>query len=516
MACGSSRTGSPFTFTWTINNIYKQSVFYLDSPVFVADSIDKTKWRLGLHVAGWHRSTTGHLTCVLQREKDENGLGSIYIDFQISIVDETGAILRSVREERYRFGMNLACAGDTSYRVVKNLIQIKTFVENFEKYLPNNTLTIRCRMWKFGCTISRTDLCFARTILDIEKRCFVWSIEQVFFISPGQNRTIHVPPYNKGSSSLHLSLSLKQNCGEEIFSIEMYEVKNLKHLYCEISIINSEGKIIDCRANRIINVAFVNKKCQLFQAFIRKSKLIEDQKRLLTNGAMVLQCDFQLSFGVAFNQIENYREESSEIDVAADNEETATSSPLCHSSSSSNKVLEHLLNEGTLSDITFRAGTKSFLVHKNILSARSIVFKSMFLKDEMENKSKVVVLPNIDEITLRSLLLYIYTDVVEDLEFGNAMELYQAADKYQLTDLKNICRKFLMGNLCRSNIFQVLSFADIYQDSRMKKAAQDFISDLGNEFTSSDEWQGFKKRNLELAMETMEHIFSRKRMKTEN
>ncbi|GBN12564.1 hypothetical protein AVEN_9994-1 [Araneus ventricosus] len=140
----------------------------------------------------------------------------------------------------------------------------------------------------------------------------------------------------------------------------------------------------------------------------------------------------------------------------------------------------------------------------------------MFLKDAVQNPTIIVDLPDIDESTLRSLLLYIYKDVVEDLEFGNAMELYQAADKYQLTDLKNICAKVLVGNLCRSSIFQVLSFANIYQDDKMKKAAQDFISDIDNDFTSSDEWQDFKKRNLELAMETMEYMFSRKRIKIDN
>ncbi|CAL1297905.1 unnamed protein product [Larinioides sclopetarius] len=513
MACGSSRVGSHFTFTWAINNIYKESVFSLNSPVFVADSIDKTKWRLSFHMASWNESTSGHMICVLQRERDESELGSIYIDFQISIVDETGVILRSVREERCRFGMNLAYAGDNSFRVAKNLIQIKTLMENFEKYIYNNTLNIRCKMWKFGCILPRTELCFARTILDIEKRYFVWTIEKVFYISPGQNRTIQLPAYNKGSSPLHLNLSLKQNCDEEVFSIEMYEVKNLKHLYCEISMINSEGKIIDCSRNRIRNVTFVDKKCLLFQTFIRKSKLVQDQKRLLTNGSMILQFDLLLSFGVAFNQIENYREESSVINVAADNIETATSSQ-CHSSFSSKNILEHLWNEGTFSDITLRAGTKSFPVHKNILSTRSIAFKSMFIKNETENRSNVVVLPDIDEITLRSLLLYIYTDVVEDLNFGNALELYQSADKYELTDLKKICRNCLMDNLSRSNIFKILSFSDIYKDSEMKEAAYEFISSLGSEFTSSDGWQNFKKRNLELAMEAMEYMISRKRLKT--
>ncbi|GIY24262.1 hypothetical protein CEXT_414771 [Caerostris extrusa] len=84
-----------------------------------------------------------------------------------------------------------------------------------------------------------------------------------------------------------------------------------------------------------------------------------------------------------------------------------------------------------------RIGDEFFSVHRNIVSARSPVFRSMFDKEVKENIRDV---PDLDADTLRSLLLFLYTENCEkDLQWQNASDLFKAAHLYRI----EICRGLL-------------------------------------------------------------------------
>ncbi|GBN77576.1 Speckle-type POZ protein [Araneus ventricosus] len=179
-------------------------------------------------------------------------------------------------------------------------------------------------------------------------------------------------------------------------------------------------------------------------------------------------------------------------------------------SSSFIESIKSLLEEGTLSDVSLRAGSQSFPAHKCILSARSPVFKAMFNGNFKKKISKCVEIPDVDENTVRELLSYIYTDKVGELQWRGAADLYRAADKYQMLDLKRRCTTFLKSDLSLSNVCTILVVADMHHDRKLREAAQDFVRQQGEDFFTSDNWRSFKYENSELAWEIVELILCNK------
>ncbi|GFY75413.1 TD and POZ domain-containing protein 4 [Trichonephila inaurata madagascariensis] len=164
---------------------------------------------------------------------------------------------------------------------------------------------------------------------------------------------------------------------------------------------------------------------------------------------------------------------------------------------------ETLYAEGILSDVQLRTATQTFNAHKNILSARSPVFRAMFSNDMMEKVQECVPVPDLEADTVRRMLLYMYTKALKDLHWESAMKLYAAADKYEIVALKTKCSSFLICNLCPSNLCEVLVLADMHADDNFKRVAQDYALLYEEEVFSSDEWNEFAKNNGPLAAETM-------------
>ncbi|GFY56191.1 hypothetical protein TNIN_412341 [Trichonephila inaurata madagascariensis] len=95
-----------------------------------------------------------------------------------------------------------------------------------------------------------------------------------------------------------------------------------------------------------------------------------------------------------------------------------------------------LYDESILTDVKLRTATQTFQAHKNILSARSPVFRAMFMTDMKEKIQESVDLPDLEDDTVRRMLLYMYTNALDGLQFKSALKLYAAADKYEITALK--------------------------------------------------------------------------------
>ncbi|GIY43371.1 speckle-type POZ protein [Caerostris extrusa] len=68
-----------------------------------------------------------------------------------------------------------------------------------------------------------------------------------------------------------------------------------------------------------------------------------------------------------------------------------------------------------LSDMKLRTETETFQVHAAVLSARSPVFRAMLTTDMKEKNNCCVDIPDVDNDTLRQMILYMYTDQLEYL-----------------------------------------------------------------------------------------------------
>ncbi|XP_055951601.1 speckle-type POZ protein-like [Argiope bruennichi] len=131
----------------------------------------------------------------------------------------------------------------------------------------------------------------------------------------------------------------------------------------------------------------------------------------------------------------------------------------------------------------------------------------MFTNHMMESITNHVDIPDLLPSTLSSLLSYIYTDTVPELHGDNAMDLYRAADKYELLTLRDQCSAVLKANFSVSSVCNILILAHMHHDEELIRSVHSFIFKHDDDILNSKLWKQFKIENPSLATETMEGIF---------
>ncbi|GFW00276.1 TD and POZ domain-containing protein 4 [Trichonephila clavipes] len=167
--------------------------------------------------------------------------------------------------------------------------------------------------------------------------------------------------------------------------------------------------------------------------------------------------------------------------------------------------LKYLYTEGILTDVELRTATRTFHAHKSILSARSPVFRAMFTTDMLEKRRDCVDLPDLDDETVGPMLLFLYTDVLDEWHWQRIFKLFSAGDRFQIVALKNKCACLMKRSLCTSEMCNVLHLPDLHGDDELKKAAQDYVLAHEEDVFSSNEWVEFAKSDSTrtLALDTM-------------
>jgi len=118
--------------------------------------------------------------------------------------------------------------------------------------------------------------------------------------------------------------------------------------------------------------------------------------------------------------------------------------------------------EGSLADVTLAVGDKTFGGLRVMLSLGSDVFKQMLYGEFAESQpNRCIPLPSFEHApsAVRELLLYLHTgkaSMGKDL-----LHLYEAADYFQVAELKNACaHKVARLEVKTSNAIELLNFAD--------------------------------------------------------
>ena len=134
-----------------------------------------------------------------------------------------------------------------------------------------------------------------------------------------------------------------------------------------------------------------------------------------------------------------------------------------------------LLEGGADSNVTISAGEETFKAHKAILITRSPVFRAMFENNMTEATSNCIEISDMDPKVVKEMLKYIYT--------GNAPEvgkmadkLLQAADKYDLKQLKAMCERELTSRLTIENVADTCKLAHHHNATQLKAKCIGFMS----------------------------------------
>ncbi|CAL1297374.1 unnamed protein product [Larinioides sclopetarius] len=128
-----------------------------------------------------------------------------------------------------------------------------------------------------------------------------------------------------------------------------------------------------------------------------------------------------------------------------------------------------------LTDVKLKTKTKSFPAHKMVLCARSTVFNRMLAIDMKEKNTDCIKVDDLGDDVVQQLLLFLYSDTVQNLEWEMATRLYYAADKYAVGRLKAICSSLLVEHISPSNAGELLLLEDTHSDGDLKRVVEDVI-----------------------------------------
>ena len=161
----------------------------------------------------------------------------------------------------------------------------------------------------------------------------------------------------------------------------------------------------------------------------------------------------------------------------------------------SNSLENIFLNE-EFSDVTLETKDgKSLKTHKCILAAGSPVFLSMFRNDMLESKLNVVRIPDIEYDVLKELLRYVYSMGQMEIPNSLASQLFVAADKYDMSDLKDKCAEVLCDNITVINVISIFHLAKKHNVDQLKERAMIFLRENFKDAVNSDEVNAMAKEN---------------------
>ena len=126
------------------------------------------------------------------------------------------------------------------------------------------------------------------------------------------------------------------------------------------------------------------------------------------------------------------------------------------------KDLEKELSNLNFTDWTIVCQDQKIPCHRFLLAARSPVFKRMFEQTGFnENKTYQNEIKDLSPSTLKELIKYIYTDKI-DPNNNDISNLFMAADKYDIRELRASCENIMMQQLNTKNCVEYFRLARLY------------------------------------------------------
>ncbi|XP_055952079.1 speckle-type POZ protein-like B isoform X1 [Argiope bruennichi] len=500
MACTFEKNEKDFTFIWILENFEycdKKIWERLKSPTFIVDTIERTKWSLLIYPRG--QESNKWISLFLRREEDSKGPESIEVDFELALLASDDSVLKSLCIRKHAYPKNHGFG-------FPEFVERESIFAKRLTFLPRRTLTIRCIMSKSIGEIKRNGKCIARTRIGIEEKKFLWKIQNFNAFHPGRRLTFKLKSTSDDKPIMSLKLSLRKIGGSsEIFIKFVPSNKNIIFSTFKSSLVDAKGNYVDCGQHEFW--ISPTTESEEYSLTLSKDTVMKNKCLYIPNNVLVLYCEQIFSSGIVFEGIEStsYGCPSSFINsnVVPENIETTCVKKPDSDTSDLKADLNSMLQHNVLCDVKLNTKSETFSAHWFILTARSPVFRAMFQSNMKEKAKDRIDIVDLEPDTVRRMLLYLYTDTLEELHWEAASDLYVAAEKYQILTLKNKCSFFLKANLSFTNACGILLLADLHQDKELKSAVQNFILKNDKSIINSSEWKLFMETNVHLAAETM-------------
>ena len=162
--------------------------------------------------------------------------------------------------------------------------------------------------------------------------------------------------------------------------------------------------------------------------------------------------------------------------------------------------LRAMVNDDEFSDVTFMVEDQPIYAHRALLAQRCEHFAAMFRSGMRESADKAVIpIPNMSRAVFMLLLEYIYTDSVK-IELDYAIELYIAADLYQLERLRDTCCTVVRRNLNAENSGPLLQNATETHCHILKEVCMNYVVENFDIVSKTD---GIKEVSHSLLLEIL-------------
>ena len=315
--------------------------------------------------------------------------------------------------------------------------------------------------WQIANYSSRAQNCAPKRA--IKSRPFVVSDEEssINFVSSfypvDEARSENDPNYGNAWSGLFLEIESK--------------VKYDGNYHIELAILDAVGKKFHARQFHR-KIPFPNRG---FRKFICQSELENPSNNLLPEDKLTILCRIEKTDS----------EDSKKCDCPDEDAQTLRNR---------RRLVEDystLLEKETISDVHFIVQNLKIAAHKAVLAARSPVFAAMFQNEMQENSSNEVVVTDMEPDALKQMLQFIYTG---RCQIGAWTEdLFFAADKYDIKDLKEICEDELRMKLCVNNAIRFLILSDLHRATKLKASCVSFINQNAVEVMNKPAWDDLMK-----------------------
>lgn len=159
------------------------------------------------------------------------------------------------------------------------------------------------------------------------------------------------------------------------------------------------------------------------------------------------------------------------------------------------KNFRQIFLDGRMSDFVLKVDSREFNVHKMVLVARSPVFSSLFEHVLDEKNTHMIEIPDCNPESFEAFLHYLYSGSLETLSAENICNVYYAADKYQVDDLKEQCVRFMKINLSVETVCDIISLSIHNGETKLQKIASNFFCQNVKEIIKTVQWQKYLAEN---------------------
>ena len=170
-----------------------------------------------------------------------------------------------------------------------------------------------------------------------------------------------------------------------------------------------------------------------------------------------------------------------------------------------------ILEDDATADFTIRCATKEFRVHKNILCARSPVFRASILTPMQEASLGEIFVEEIGERSLAAIITFIYTGELELGEDPDILELSWAGTKYLLPGFMELLALHLQmrkEELPGEMIADLLIAAHRHEAEDLRKIALGRIRADRKIFNDQGFRKGMKEADPSIMMDLMKDFFA--------